>query len=79
MSNKMSTSGDVPLAAAAFQLGLTREMTLRRLMRRELLGRQLPNGRWVVDRRSLERALRDGAASRTAPPQAGVHASAGVQ
>lgn len=51
-----STSNLIPLAVAALRLGITREMALRRVMRRELKGVQV-GGRWLVDPASLLQLL----------------------
>ncbi len=51
-----TTSTRIPLAQAALQLGVTREVALRRLMRGELTG-TLVGSRWMVDPVSLLQAL----------------------
>lgn len=48
----MHTPTLIPLAEAALRLGATREVVLRRLMRRELRGERR-NGRWLIDEASM--------------------------
>lgn len=45
----------IPLARAAMELRVSREVALRKVMRRELDGEQDAGGRWLVEAESLYR------------------------
>lgn len=58
----------IPLMVAAMQLGLSRERTIRRLLKGELVGERRENGRWYIDPASMSRTV-TARATRGAPRQ----------